>query len=126
MKSEMSCAMRVNPRMVKIGEKTYRMEFDMQALSIAERVYMDHYHVRSNVGHVLAELSQGSLAALMALSYGALVSGGEKMAWETFAKDVFTWEYFDSLYEQVEKAVCEMMGFEEDDNPPQAEANEKN
>lgn len=125
MKEAVSLAMHVSPRMVEIGENTYRMDFDMQALSVAERVYKEKYHVRSNVGHVLAELSQGSLAALMAITYGAIVSGGEKMTWETFSKEVFTWEYFDALYDQVSTAVCEMMGFDEAAAGGE-QANEKN
>ena len=123
---ENSLSMHVPDRILKIGDKTYRLSFDMLALSHAEQVYLQAYGVHSNCGHIVAELSHGSATALMAMTYGAMRSAGEKMTWEQFAREIFTFEHFDAVYEVVSDALCEMLGLNDQQDKKGAEDTAKN
>lgn len=118
-----SLDIKTNNRMITIGGKTYRMDFDMQALSQAEQVYQSQFGRSVNVSEIIAELAQVKMSAVMALAYGALVSAGNVIAWKTFAKDIFTFEHFDEVFAVVEEALMDMFG-KPDKNA--AEAHSKN
>ena len=64
-------------------ERTLR--FDMNTFRIAEDVYADEYGKDRNFAEIALELTKGRLGAIMAVYYGALVSGGMQLSWEHFS-----------------------------------------
>ena len=70
---------------IELGGQEYRLAYDMNAFRIAEDVYETQYKREANFGEILQQLVAGKLGAIMAIMYGALVSGGKEMAWSEFA-----------------------------------------
>lgn len=103
-----SLELKTNARHININGTTYRMDFDMEALSQAEQVYCSQYGRDVNISNIIAELAQVKMSALMALAYGALVSAGNKIEWSEFSKKIFTFANFDHVFEVVEEAVRAM------------------
>lgn len=97
---------------------TRRMDFDLGALAQAEGVYEDRYGRAVSIDIIIGELVQGRARALMALTYGAMLSAGEKLTWEQFAKSVYTFANYASLSNVVSDAVLVMMrsGDDEDED----------
>ena len=96
---------------------TRRMDFDLGALAQAEGVYEDRYGRVVGIDIIIGELVQGRARALMALTYGAMLSAGEKLTWEQFSKSVYTFENYAHLSSVVSDAVLAMMrsGDDEED-----------
>lgn len=97
---------------------TRRMDFDLGALAQAEGVYEDRYGRVVGIDIIIGELVQGRARALMALTYGAMLSAGEKLTWEQFSKSVYTFENYANLSNVVSDAVLAMMrsGDDEDED----------
>lgn len=125
---------------VTLGDKDYKVKFDMMAFRIAEDVYYEHYHREANFGQIIVELSHGRLGAMMAALYGAVMQGGEAMIpgpdgrlqpmdWDTFAQKfslVSIPGVRDLLMEQITKALPEVSDKDQREaeaalqDPPQA------
>ena len=105
---ENSLEMRVNQRVLELDGKAWKLDFDMQALSYAEQVYLSEYGRDVNVSGIIAELTEAKLTAVMAFCYGAMRSAGERLTWEAFSKTVFTWEHFDKVFALVSDAILEL------------------
>ena len=95
---------------LKLNGRTYKLDFDLGALAAAERVYRRHFGQSATTYDIISEIFEAQTSAIMALAYGALCSAGEKLAWEHFAKDIFTFDNFDAIAEAVADAVGEMFG----------------
>lgn len=101
-----SLTMHTNKKIVTIGEETYTMDFDMQALSIAEQVYATRYfRPEINVAQIIKELYDVKISACMAFAYGAILSAGQAVPWEKFSKEIFTYEHFDAIFAEVQEAI---------------------
>ncbi|NLI22285.1 MAG: hypothetical protein GX418_12175 [Clostridiales bacterium] len=124
-----SLDIRVNQRVLKLKDKTYLLDFDMQALSLAENVYKTQFGSDINVSEIVLELFKVKMTALMAFTYGAIRSAGTKMTWDEFSKTVFTYDNFNDVFAVVSEAITELfsMGDDDDDKEtPPAEDDEKN
>lgn len=104
--------------------KNYGMTFDLMALAEAEQAYKRQYGEQINAYGIIAELTGGSLSALMAAAYGAMRSAGEKMAWDTFARHVFPARDVDWWTETVSGGLVSLFGGSADDDA--AEGGAKN
>lgn len=96
--------------MVTLNGTAYRMDFDLGALAGAERVYKQKFGQPIDTYQIISEIFEAQTSAIMALAYGALLSAGEKLSWEHFSKDIFTFENFDTIANAVADAVGEMFG----------------
>lgn len=105
-----SLDLKTNQRIITINGSTYRMDFDLQALSQAEQVYFSQYGRNVNISEIVADLAQVKMSAVMALAYGALVSAGNTITWNTFSKQIFTFDHFDEVFNVVEDALHAMFG----------------
>lgn len=103
-----SLELKTNARVIKINGRSYRMDFDMEALSQAEQVYFTHYGRNVNISEIIKELSEVKMSAVMALAYGALISAGNTIEWRTFSKEIFNFTNFDKVFDVVEEAVRAM------------------
>ena len=106
----MSAAIRAASTVLAINGRSYKMDFDLGALAAAERVYRQRYGETRDTYAIIADVFEVQTSAIMALAYGALTSAGEKLAWEHFAKDIFTFDNFDAISEAVAEGVAEMFG----------------
>lgn len=120
-----SLEMHVLPREIKLKNKSYALVFDMNAFSHAEQAYATEYGRIVNCGVIISEMMDGAISALMALSYGALRSGGAKVSYAKFVQEVMTYDQFDEVYEAVTKALFDAMGIDPD-SKPQNSGTEKN
>ena len=116
-------AIRAASSVLELNGRTYKLDFDLGALAGAERVYRKHFGQSVTTYDIISEIFEAQTSAIMALAYGALCSAGEKLAWEHFAKDIFTFENFDAIAEAVADAVGEMFG---DGDEAEAEEDPKN
>lgn len=103
--TELARTIREPQRVLKLNGRTYKLDFDMQALAFAEEVYLRQYGRGLNVAEIIEELTQAKLTAVMAFAYGALRSAGESVTWEHFTKEIFTYDHFDSVFELVSDAI---------------------
>ena len=103
-----SLTMKTNARIIKIDGRSYRMDFDMEALSQAEQVYFTHYGRNVNISEIIKELTEVKMSAVMALAYGALISAGNNIEWRTFSKEIFNFTNFENVFDVVEEAVRAM------------------
>ena len=67
-----------------VNGQEYVLLFDCNALRICEDVYEDHYHRQKNFAEIAEELSRNRIGAIMAILYGALVSGGAELTWQQY------------------------------------------
>lgn len=118
----MNTAIQTSRTMLTLNGTTYRMDFDLGALAGAERVYKQRFNQPSDTFQIITEIFEAQTSAIMALAYGAMLSAGEKLSWEHFSKDIFTFENFDTIANAVADAVGEMFGESEHDG----EGDEKN
>lgn len=118
----MSASIRTTSAVIKINGTHYKMDFDLMALSVAEQVYSRQYGGTANTYLILAEIMQVQTSAIMALAYGAMISAGEKITWDEFAKGLFTFDNYDAISEAVADNVAAMLG----DGDEGAEGDEKN
>lgn len=94
---------------VKLSDgTTRRMEFDMGAFAHAENAYELHFGKCVNVNVIIGELARQQMRSVMAMAYGAMISAGEKLTWEQFAKGVFTYADSLTLTDAVANAVLKM------------------
>ncbi len=63
---------------------TYTLVHDLNSFRVAEDVYELQYGRNVNFGEIATHLAAGRIGAIMAVLYGALVSGGMQMAWKDF------------------------------------------
>lgn len=112
-----SLELRSNSKNIEIGGKTYRLDFDMLMMSHAEAVYAKQFGITANVQSIMADMFSQKSTAVMSLAYGALASAGQKIAWDTFAKSMYTWQTLEAWNETVVQGVADMMPDPtEDDN----------
>lgn len=104
-----SLDLRSNSKTIEIGGKTYRLDFDMLAMSHAEAVYARQFGIAANVQVIMGDMFGQKSTAVMALAYGALTSAGNKIAWDTFAKGLYTWTTLEKWNEIVVRGVADMM-----------------
>lgn len=110
---ENSLGMQAIPHEVELGDKKYTILFDMRAYAETEQVYYLQYGRRCNCGEIILDMLNGMTSALLALTYGALRSGGAKMQYTTFAQDIVKRKDSGSLFEVVERALIDSMGLED-------------
>ena len=99
--------------------KSYRMDFDMGALANAEGIYESKFGKIVRVDVIIGELVSGMARATMAFAYAALISAGEKLTWEEFGKNIYTFENYNVLMDAVTEGLAAMMrsdGDAEDDS----------
>lgn len=120
---ESSIQMRAVPHAVELKGKKYTLLFDMAAFAMAEQTYYLEYGRKCNCGEIIVEMLDGMTSALLALTYGALRSGGEKISYNAFVNEVFTYGQYDMLMDVVEKALYQAMGAED---APETDGEAKN
>ena len=99
--------------------KSYRMDFDMGALANAEGIYESKFGKIVGVDVIIGDLVSGMARATMAFAYAALISAGEKLTWEEFGKNIYTFENYNVLMDAVTEGLAAMMrsdGDTEDDS----------
>lgn len=106
----MNASIKTSHTMLDLNGKTYQMDFDLGALAGAERVYKQRFGQPCDTYQIISEIFEVQTSAIMALAYGAMISGGEKLSWENFSKNIFTFENFDAIANAVADAVGEMFG----------------
>jgi len=121
---ETSMNMRATPHEAELGGKRYQLLFDMAAFACAEQVYYMEYGRKCNCGEIIIDMLDGLTSALMALTYGALRSGGAGMSYRQFAQEIMTYTQYDALFDVAEKALIQAMGVE--DTKEQAQEDAKN
>lgn len=106
---------------MELGGKTHKLAFDLNAFRVAEDVYELEYNRNLNFGKIVEQLADGKIGAVMALMYGALVSGGYEGSWKEFSAAFKLTDIpgvRDLLIENVTKALPETDG----KNPQEAPA----
>ena len=63
---------------------TYPLAFDTNAMRVAEDVYDLQYHRNDSFLVIVQHLAAGRIGAIMAVLYGALISGGLEISWKEF------------------------------------------
>lgn len=63
---------------------TYPLAFDTNAMRVAEDVYDLQYHRNDSFLVIMQHLAAGRIGAIMAVLYGALISGGLEISWKEF------------------------------------------
>lgn len=119
---EKMISLKSSDAMLEINGKTYKMDFDMMALAKAEQVCEQRFYEQLDTMQILAGLVQNKTRAIMALAYGALTSAGEKVTWEHFAKEMFTFDNFEAIAGAVADGVAAMF----ETGEKESEASEKN
>lgn len=76
---------------LEMDGKTYPLTFDLECMRVAEEVYELQYGRNLNFAIIVLHLAAGKLGAVMAVLYGALLSGAranhtEPMTWAEFAE----------------------------------------
>ena len=70
-----------------IAGETYKLAFDFNAFRVAEDIYELRYGRPLNFGEIIQQLAAGKIGAIMAVLYGAIVSGGGQLSWADFSRD---------------------------------------
>lgn len=89
--------------------KSYRMTFDMATLANAEGIYESRFGKTVGVDVIIGEMVSGMARSVMAFAYAALMSAGEKLTWEQFGKNVYTFENYQSLTDMITEGLAAMM-----------------
>ena len=108
---------------MELGGETYALAFDLNCFRVAEDVYELQYGRSVNFGNIVRHLATGRIGAIMAVLYGALVSGGNQITWADFAakfKLIDIPGVKDKLLSNISKALPETDGSKE--NPTKAPA----
>lgn len=76
---------------LELGGESFPLAFDMNAMRVAEDVYELQYGRNLNFADIVRHLAAGKIGAVMAVLFGALLSGakahgGEPMTWAVFAE----------------------------------------
>lgn len=77
---------------LELDGKSYPLAFDLASMRVAEDVYELQYGRNLNFATITLHLAAGKLGAVMAVLYGALLSGakannGKPMTWAEFAEN---------------------------------------
>lgn len=107
---------------IELNGVEYPIAFDMASMRVAEDVYELQYGRNLNFADIVRHLMAGKIGAIMAILYGALLSGakahgGEPMTWAAFA-DSFRLTSIPYIRDKLMKSVTEAL--------PKAEGNEAN
>ena len=106
---------------MELDGQTYALAFDLNCFRVAEDVYELQYGRNLNFGDIVQHLAAGKLGAIMAVLYGALLSGGLSITWADYYakfKIINIPGVNDKLLENVRKALPETDGKKA--NPPTA------
>ena len=106
--SDFSADLRAMGEVITLGGKAYQMDFDNLALAYAEQIYREQYGRPVNAAAIIDELFEAGLSAVMAVSYGAMRSGGAVIDWKEFSKNLFTYENYPVMFSAVTRAVTAM------------------
>lgn len=107
---------------IELGGKEYPLRFDLACMRVAEDVYEIQYKRNDNFAEIARALGKGKLGAVMALLYGALLSG---IAAEN--KDPMTWDEFSEKFRLTSiPAVRELLMKKLTDALPKPEENPEN
>lgn len=76
---------------IELGGENYPVAFDMAAMRVAEDVYELQYGRNLNFADIIRHLAAGKIGAVMAVLYGALLSGakangGKPLTWAEFSE----------------------------------------
>lgn len=91
-----------------IGGKDYKARFDMTAYAHAEVVYHREFKEKVNIAVLISELADGMTPAIMAVCYGAIVSGGSDLTWSEFKK-TFTFASIPAIRDALTQAVTDSL-----------------
>ena len=100
-----------------IGGKEYKGRFDMTAYAHAEVAYHKEFKEKVNIAVLISELADGMTPAIMAVCYGAIVSGGSDLTWNEF-KNKFTFASIPAIRDALTQAVTDSLP---DSEPGQGE-----
>ena len=111
---------------IELAGKEYPLRFDLACMRVAEDVYELQYGRSDNCAQIARAVGQGKMGAVMALLYGALLSGiaaekKEPMTWDEFAEK-FRLTSIPAVRELIMARLTEALPKVEEDaeNPPQA------
>jgi len=111
---------------IELAGKEYPLRFDLACMRVAEDVYELQYGRSDNFAQIARAVGQGKLGAVMALLYGALLSGiaaekKEPMTWDEFAEK-FRLTSIPAVRELLMKKLTDALPKAEEDpeNPPEA------
>ena len=76
---------------LELGGEDYPLVFDNEAMRVAEDVYELQYGRNLNFADIVRHLGAGKLGAIMAVLYGALLSGArandaKRLTWKEFSE----------------------------------------
>ena len=106
---------------MELDWETYALAFDLNCFRVAEDVYELQYGRNLNFGDIVQQLAAGKIGAIMAVLYGALLSGGLAISWADYYakfKIINIPGVKEKLLDNVRKALPETDGKKED--PPAA------
>ncbi|MBQ8109550.1 MAG: hypothetical protein IJ124_05245 [Clostridia bacterium] len=110
---------------IELAGKEYPLRFDLACMRVAEDVYEIQYGRSDNFAQILKSLGAGKLGAVMAILYGALLSGiaaekKEPMPWDEYAEK-FRLTSVPSVRELLMEKLTDALPRAEGDagNPPQ-------
>lgn len=106
---------------MELDGHTYALAFDLNCFRVAEDVYELQYGRNLNFADIVQHLAAGKLGAVMAVLYGALLSGGMSITWKDYYdkfKIINIPGVKEKLLENVRKALPEADGKKAD--PPTA------
>ena len=95
---------------VDIGGKARNMDFDHLMMATAETAYERIGGAAVNAGGIISRAVAGQIGAIMALGYAALYSAGEKISFQTFAKEIFPSMDMDWWTETVSDGLLALLG----------------
>ena len=98
---------------MELGGETYTLAFDLNCFRVAEDVYELQYGRNLNFSDIMKQLAAGKIGAIMAILYGALLSGGLAITWADYYKKFKLTDIpgvKDKLLENVSKAMPETDG----------------
>lgn len=92
----------------------YPLKFNNYSARLAEDVYEDQYGKDKNYTDILQELSRGKYRAIMAVFFGAMVSGGHSMSWADFDEQ-FKLDSISGIKEVIAKGIVQALPQADDD-----------
>lgn len=103
---------------ITIDGIVYPLKFNNYSARLAEDVYEDQYGKDKNYTDILQELSRGKYRAIMAVFFGAMVSGGHDMSWAAFDEQ-FKLDSISGIREVIAKGIVQALPqADEDDEDP--------
>ena len=109
---------------IELAGEEYPLRFDLACMRVAEDVYEIQYGRSDNFAQIARALGKGKLGAVMALLYGALLSGiaaekKEPMSWAEFSEK-FRLTSIPAVKELLMKKLTDALpkAEEKEENPP--------